>query len=105
MGSVNKVILVGNLGADPDLKYTGKGRAVCNLSLATNSRRNPFSTWNNSRLASGGRGFGASAARGISAPCEAATETSQVQSATVHAAARGIRLITRLLERFPAGPL
>jgi single-strand DNA-binding protein len=36
MGSVNKVILVGNLGADPELKYTPAGKAVCNLSLATN---------------------------------------------------------------------
>jgi len=37
MGSVNKVILVGNLGADPELRYTTKGTAVCNLSLATSS--------------------------------------------------------------------
>lgn len=37
MGSVNKVILIGNLGADPELKYTPTGnRPVCNLSLATN---------------------------------------------------------------------
>jgi single-strand DNA-binding protein len=36
MGSVNKVILIGNLGADPELKYTPSNRAVCNLSLATN---------------------------------------------------------------------
>jgi single-strand DNA-binding protein len=36
MGSVNKVILVGNLGADPELKYTPSNRAVCNLSVATN---------------------------------------------------------------------
>jgi len=35
MGSVNKVILVGNLGADPELKYTPSSRAVCNLRLAT----------------------------------------------------------------------
>lgn len=35
MGSVNKVILVGNLGADPELKYTPTNRAVCNLSIAT----------------------------------------------------------------------
>jgi single-strand DNA-binding protein len=35
MSSVNKVILVGNLGADPELKYTPGNRAVCNLSLAT----------------------------------------------------------------------
>src|SRR5881394_2859211 len=36
MGSVNKVILIGNLGADPELKYTPTNRPVCNLSLATN---------------------------------------------------------------------
>ena len=35
MGSVNKVILIGNLGADPELKYTPAGKAVCNLRLAT----------------------------------------------------------------------
>ena len=33
--SVNKVILIGNLGADPELKYTPNGAAVANLSLAT----------------------------------------------------------------------
>lgn len=33
---VNKVILVGNLGQDPELRYTGNGTAVCNLRLATN---------------------------------------------------------------------
>lgn len=33
---VNKVILVGNLGQDPELRYTGTGTAVCNLRLATN---------------------------------------------------------------------
>lgn len=35
MGSVNKVILVGNLGADPELKYTPSNRALCNLRIAT----------------------------------------------------------------------
>ena len=34
--SVNKVILVGNLGQTPELKYTPSGQAVCNLSIATN---------------------------------------------------------------------
>lgn len=34
--SVNKVILVGNLGQNPELKYTPSGQAVCNLSIATN---------------------------------------------------------------------
>jgi len=32
---VNKVILIGNLGQDPELRYTGSGTAVCNFSLAT----------------------------------------------------------------------
>lgn len=32
---VNRVILVGNLGKDPELRYTGSGAAVCNFSLAT----------------------------------------------------------------------
>lgn len=33
--SVNKVILVGRLGQDPELKYTPSGMAVCNFTLAT----------------------------------------------------------------------
>ena len=32
---VNKVILIGNLGGDPEVRYTPNGSAVCNLSLAT----------------------------------------------------------------------
>jgi len=35
MGSVNKVILIGNLGADPELKYTPSSRPLCNLRIAT----------------------------------------------------------------------
>lgn len=37
MASVNKAILVGNLGRDPEVRYTPSGAAVCNLSLATTS--------------------------------------------------------------------
>ena len=33
---VNKVILIGNLGADPEVKYTPSGTAVANVNLATN---------------------------------------------------------------------
>ena len=33
--SVNKVILLGRLGQDPELKYTPSGSAVCNFSIAT----------------------------------------------------------------------
>lgn len=36
MRGVNKVILVGTLGQDPEIKYMPNGNAVCNLSLATN---------------------------------------------------------------------
>ena len=35
MGTVNRVILVGNLGRDAELRYTGGGTAVANFSLAT----------------------------------------------------------------------
>lgn len=35
MSTVNKVILIGNLGADPELSYTSSGTAVSNISLAT----------------------------------------------------------------------
>ena len=39
-GGVNKVILIGNLGSDPEVKYTPSGVPVANVSLATNE------TWN-----------------------------------------------------------
>ena len=38
MASVNKVILIGNLGRDPELRYTQSGQAVTNFSLATTDR-------------------------------------------------------------------
>lgn len=34
--SLNKVVLIGNLTRDPELKYTPKGTAVCSMGLATN---------------------------------------------------------------------
>jgi single-strand DNA-binding protein len=37
--SFNKIILVGNLGRDPELRYTPNGNAVCSFSMATNERR------------------------------------------------------------------
>lgn len=37
-GSVNKVILVGNLGADPEIRNMQSGDKVCNLSIATSER-------------------------------------------------------------------
>jgi len=38
MASVNKVILVGNLGADPETRYLPSGDAVCNIRIATSDR-------------------------------------------------------------------
>jgi single-strand DNA-binding protein len=38
MASVNRVILVGNLGRDPELRYIPSGQAVANFTLATNDR-------------------------------------------------------------------
>lgn len=37
--SLNKVMLIGNLGADPEVKQTASGTQVCRLSIATNERR------------------------------------------------------------------
>lgn len=37
--SFNKIILVGNLGKDPELRYTPQGDAVCSFSMATNERK------------------------------------------------------------------
>src|SRR5215831_10741399 len=38
MASVNKVILVGNVGRDPELRYTQSGQPVASFSIATNER-------------------------------------------------------------------
>src|SRR5918911_2599633 len=37
--SFNKIIVIGNLGRDPELRYTPQGTAVCTFSVATNERR------------------------------------------------------------------
>ena len=39
MASINKVILIGNCGRDPEVRYTPSGTAICNVSVATSSRR------------------------------------------------------------------
>jgi single-strand DNA-binding protein len=50
--SFNKIILVGNLGRDPELRYTPQGVAVCSFTMATNEKRrdksgelNDVTTW------------------------------------------------------------
>ena len=49
--SVNKVIILGNLGRDPEVRYTQSGKAVANFSVATTSRRskdgNESTEWHN----------------------------------------------------------
>lgn len=37
--SFNKIIIVGNLGRDPELRYTPQGLAVCSFTMATNEKR------------------------------------------------------------------
>jgi len=37
--SFNKIIIIGNLGRDPELRYTPQGSAVCNFPVATSERR------------------------------------------------------------------
>jgi single-strand DNA-binding protein len=44
MASVNKVILVGNLGRDPELRYTQGGTPVANFTMATTDRWNDQSS-------------------------------------------------------------
>lgn len=52
--SVNKAILIGRLGQDPELRYTAGGKAVCSFSLATSERwtgqdgqKQESTTWHN----------------------------------------------------------
>jgi single-strand DNA-binding protein len=54
MASVNKVILVGNLGRDPEMRYMPNGEAVCNFSIATtdnwkdkNGQKQEKTEWHN----------------------------------------------------------
>lgn len=44
MASVNKVILIGNCGRDPEVRYLASGVAVANISLATSSKRKDRAT-------------------------------------------------------------
>jgi single-strand DNA-binding protein len=44
MANINRVVLVGNLTRDPELRHTGGGTAVCNLRLAVNTRRKDGAT-------------------------------------------------------------
>ena len=50
--SFNKIIIIGNLGRDPELRYTPQGVAVCSFTMATNEKRrdksgemNDVTTW------------------------------------------------------------
>ena len=47
MASVNKVILVGNCGRDPEIRYLPSGQAVANVSVATSTRRKDKNTGEN----------------------------------------------------------
>lgn len=42
---VNKVLILGNVGQDPDIRHGGTGSAVCNLRIAVNERRKEGDGW------------------------------------------------------------
>lgn len=42
---INRVILIGNIGADPECRYTQKGKAVCTLRLAVTERQKDGDAW------------------------------------------------------------
>src|SRR5580765_7962729 len=44
MANINRVVLVGNLTKDPELRHTPSGTAVCSLRLAVNTRRKDGAT-------------------------------------------------------------
>jgi single-strand DNA-binding protein len=44
MANINRVVLVGNLTRDPELRHTPSGMAVCSLRLAVNTRRKDAAT-------------------------------------------------------------
>src|SRR6266853_2070029 len=89
-GSVNKVILIGNLGRDPEVRYTPSGQAVANFTVATNEAWTDKSGQKQERtewhrvvvwgktaenggvvfLAGGDRGGGRGASRGGGAPAD-----------------------------------
>ena len=57
MAALNKVLLIGNLGKDPELKYTQGGTAVCTFSLATtesykdkDGKRQEKTEWHNIKI-------------------------------------------------------
>jgi single-strand DNA-binding protein len=47
MAGVNKIIIVGNLGRDVDLKYTKEGKTVCNFSVGVTERKGQDTEWFN----------------------------------------------------------
>jgi primosomal replication protein N len=52
-GNINRVVLVGNLTRDPELRHTPSGTPVCSLRLAVNTRRKDESgQWTTSRTTS-----------------------------------------------------
>jgi single-strand DNA-binding protein len=45
MAGYNLAVVVGNLTKDPELRYTGTGTAVCNFTVAVNSKRKKDDEW------------------------------------------------------------
>ena len=45
MRGINKAIIAGHLGQDPDVRYSSDGKAVCNISIATKDRFKDHTEW------------------------------------------------------------
>lgn len=45
MAGVNKVIIIGHLGQDPEVRYAQSGTAICTMSVAVTERRKEGDTW------------------------------------------------------------
>jgi len=45
MAGLNRVTIIGNLGKDPEVRYTQSGTAVCNLRIGATERRKEGDTW------------------------------------------------------------
>lgn len=45
MANINRVVIVGNLTRDPELRHTPSGMAVCNMRIAVNTRRKEGEEW------------------------------------------------------------
>lgn len=78
MPTLNKVILIGHLGRDPEVKTTASGLVVTNVSMATQDRKTTTAEWHNVTVFGSTAEFvGANAKKGDLAYVEGTIKTEQ----------------------------